>query len=130
MKFKFLSESNELPFQGSFSVWISTDSTGQSLLPRAITNSWYYLPSFLYSFVHLYKSFHIYIYICTNIYTHITIYTCTYTHIACTKCISFEYVLNIFIPFCYLPFYFIFPISWKYLKFYEVKPVSFFLWGL
>ena len=52
-----------------------------------------------------------------------------YIHIACTKCISFEYVLNIFIPFCYLPFDFIFPISCKYLKFYEVKSVSFFSLG-
>lgn len=81
MKFKFLSESNELPFQGSFSVWISTDSTGQSLLPRVLTNSWYDLPSFLYSFVHLYKSFHIYMYkyIYTYNYLHMYIHThCMY----------------------------------------------------
>ena len=119
MKFTFLSESNELPFQDSFSVWISTDSTGQSLLPRAITNSGYYLPSFLYSFVHLYKSFHIYIYMYKYIYTYNYLHMYIHTH-----CMYEMYIFRICFKYFYPILLLAFLLHFSYLL--EIFKI---LWG-
>ena len=107
MKFKFLSESSELPFQESFSVWISTDSTGQSLLPRAITNS--YLPSFciaLFIFIRVFIYIYMYKYIYTYKYLHMYIHThCMYKMYIFWICFKYFYpilLLAFWLHFSYL----------------------------